>query len=367
MNFSVRSQKDNLSLLKEAGTAAKLSARYYGRNRLGAFLHGVRLARTTRMRPLEAFEYGAFVPGADAQHYLSKRTCSALQQRLNSKDWFWMTEDKGIFNSICEARSVPVPACLALLFRDSAGVSQGKPIPPSSHAWARTLADLDLQKVVIKPCRHSYGRGLLIPVLEGGQLQAGGTSFSNVKEMADYMFAAPELTSWIIQEKVRSHPDLDAFSGTDSLQTMRIYSHVDQHGNIHLIDAFLKVIGADAQIDNFQHGALGNFIAPIDVASGQLEPAISRTAAYRWIRLDRHPKTANDFSTFQIPLWSEAKQLVTDAAAHFKPIRSLGWDVAVTADGPVVIEANIRWDPPNWNPETVRRVKHVLENPNDIS
>ena len=368
MKFSLNGQKDNFSLLREARTVANLTNTYYGGSRLQAFYRAIQFTRETRMRPLEALEYGVFAPeGRNASDYLSKRTCSGLQRKLNPPDWFWVTEDKGIFNSLCEARSIPVPKCHALLFRDSAGVSGGRPVPPTRAGWVETIARLDLDKVVIKPCRHSYGRGLFVPEVQGTAIKAAGQSFDGIEQMVAHMFDLPELTSWIIQERIRSHETMDSFSGTEHLQTMRIYTHVDADGHIHVIDSFLKVIGADSAIDNFQHGTLGNFIAPIHVSTGRLEPAITRSAERRWSRLETHPRTGERFEDFTIPLWEDAKALVVRSAEYFKPIRSLGWDVAVTPQGPVVIEANIRWDPPNWNPETVRNVRKVLEEPDYVA
>jgi len=316
---------------------------------------------------MEALEYGAFSPDARPySDYLSKRNCSVLQSRLNPQDWFWVTEDKGIFQSVCEARAIPTPRCLALLFRECPGVFSGQPVPPTTSAWSKLISRFDLEKVVIKPCRHSYGRGVLVPSLREGRIEAGGINFDSVEDLASYMYGLPELNSWIIQERIQSDFSLAEFSGTKHLQTIRIYTHVDREGRVFVVDAFLKVIGGEAAIDNFQHGSLGNFIAPIDIHSGQLQSAITRSTDMRWYALEVHPKTNRKFQEFSIPLWDSAKKLVIKSAEHFKPIRSLGWDVAITEAGPVVIETNIRWDPPNWNPETVRNVKRVLENPDGV-
>jgi hypothetical protein len=37
--------------------------------------------------------------------------------------------------------------------------------------------------------------------------------------------------------------------------------------------------------------------------------------------------------------------MVLDAAPHFLPYRALGWDVAFTPGGPVIVETNTRWLP----------------------
>lgn len=360
-------QKDNFLILREGYRVACLCVCYYGGSRVRWFLKALSFTMETKMRPMEALEYGVF--SSDARQYsdyLSKRTCSALQSRLNPQEWFWVTEDKGIFQSFCEAKEIPTPQCLALLFRNSSGVSLGSPVPSSKSAWSEVLSRFDLEKVVIKPCRHSYGRGLLVPMINEGQIELGSMKFDSIQELASYMFDLPELTSWIIQERIYSHHSLAEFSGTKHLQTIRIYTHVDRFGKIFIVDAFLKVIGGDAVIDNFQHGSLGNFIAPLDIDTGKLEPGITRGWNMLWYRLDFHPKTKRKFQEFTIPLWESAKELVIKNAEYFKPIRSLGWDVAITENGPVVIETNIRWDPPNWNSETIHNVRNVLENPDSV-
>ncbi|MCL7945677.1 sugar-transfer associated ATP-grasp domain-containing protein [Marinobacter sp. ATCH36] len=362
-----RRQKDNLLLIKEAYRVSGLCVKYHGSFRIRAFFQALRFTWKTKMRPMEALEYGAF--SSDARpysDYLSKRTCSVLQSRLNPQDWFWVTEDKGIFQSFCDAKTIPTPRCLALLFRDSPGVSSGRPVPPVKSAWSETISQFDLDKLVIKPCRHSYGRGLLVPSLREGRIVVNNLQFDSVQELANYMFDLPELTSWIIQERIQSHSALSEFSGTRHLQTIRIYTHVDKCGKIFIVDAFLKVIGGDAAIDNFQHGSLGNFIAPINIETGLLESAITRSPDMVWYRLDDHPRTKRMFQQFTIPLWENAKELVIKNAEHFKPIRSLGWDVAITEGGPVVIETNMRWDPPNWNSDTIYNVRNVLENPDSV-
>jgi hypothetical protein len=47
----------------------------------------------------------------------------------------------------------------------------------------------------------------------------------------------------------------------------------------------------------------------------------------------------------RIPCVPEARELVRSSAPLFLPMRTLGWDIAVTADGPVVVEANNWWAP----------------------
>jgi len=60
-----------------------------------------------------------------------------------------------------------------------------------------------------------------------------------------------------------------------------------------------------------------------------------------------HPDTSLPLKGFRLPFWDEAMTLARRATALFVPLRTIGWDVAITAEGPVLIEGNARWDPPN--------------------
>ncbi len=53
-----------------------------------------------------------------------------------------------------------------------------------------------------------------------------------------------------------------------------------------------------------------------------------------------HPDTCVAFQNVSIPFLSEAIKLVKAAACEIPEVRYIGWDVAITPDGPVLIEGN---------------------------
>ena len=60
-------------------------------------------------------------------------------------------------------------------------------------------------------------------------------------------------------------------------------------------------------------------------------------------RFDVHPVTGTAFVGFQLPMWDEVLATVRSIArkAYLLPqCHYLGWDVALTPDGPAVIEGN---------------------------
>ena len=84
---------------------------------------------------------------------------------------------------------------------------------------------------------------------------------------------------------------------------------------------------------------------------------------------DKHPLTGFEFNKIKkIPYVKESFEMVKEAALLIPEIRYIGWDVAITEDGPVVIEAN---EYPSYgliqnyllnpeNPGHLKQIKDVL-------
>lgn len=161
------------------------------------------------------------------------------------------------------------------------------------------------------------------------------------------MVKDPSYDCYLIQERLFSHRELVRLSGSGYLQTMRMITHVRKNGDIKIKIAFLKPIVGNNFTDNHYHGTTGNLLSRIHLDSGTLQPAIHMgTNVLSATGIDCHPDTGVVFSNFVMPHWDDAQDLVVSAARHFAPIRTIGWDVAVTPNGPFLIEANFSYDPP---------------------
>ena len=57
-----------------------------------------------------------------------------------------------------------------------------------------------------------------------------------------------------------------------------------------------------------------------------------------------HPRTRARLIGYRVPHWPAARDLVERAARAFAPLRTIGWDVAITDGEPCLIEANVTWD-----------------------
>jgi hypothetical protein len=174
--------------------------------------------------------------------------------------------------------------------------------------------------------------------------------FCGAAEILDSLSSNPHYHSFVVQERLRNHAELMRLSQTDSLQTARVQTLVDREKVARILNAELKIVGGNSSTDNFDYGRTGNLIALASLETGSLKPALSVTADGLAEPVFYHPKTGVRIEGFPLPLWNETCELVRETALKFFPLRTIGWDVALTPKGPVIVEGNTWWDPPNYPP-----------------
>lgn len=145
----------------------------------------------------------------------------------------------------------------------------------------------------------------------------------------------------LIEKFVTQHDKLMKLSPS-ALNTIRIVTQLHK-GEAEVVAARLRV-SVDSNIDNL---SVGNFAAPINVDNG----IVSGPGVYGDITKEdvfRHPITDVAIEGFEIPYWNECIQLVKESALSVPGNKSIGWDVALTNDGPILIEGNHDWGRVLW-------------------
>ena len=124
------------------------------------------------------------------------------------------------------------------------------------------------------------------------------------------------------------------------LNTVRVFSVSPEPGRGEIVAAAHRFgSGATGWVDNFSSGGL---VAHVELDCGQLSPAMSLGPGNRLIWNERHPETGGRIAGVELPHWPEVKALVGELCAQMPGLRYVGWDIAITDAGPVVIEGNAR-------------------------
>ena len=128
---------------------------------------------------------------------------------------------------------------------------------------------------------------------------------------------------------------------TGALSTVRIVTYRLPGGPAQFLVATYKMATGGAPADNFHFGGM---IAPVDPDTGRLGPALRRQGR-ALVPVERHPDTGALIEGHQLPHWEAARALALRAHDAARAVPSLGWDVALTPDGPVLIEGNLYSNP----------------------
>lgn len=287
-----------------------------------------------------------FVYGSH-ENYISKNKMASIQNKVNPSSWNLLTEDKGIFYRICEKMNIPTPKLYGLVFKDSLAWSFLDSKTKGREDWDDFSIHILPNQFVIKPAKGAYGRKIKIYKRSGNTFIDEKKAVTSPDQIYNYMIKDPLYDCFVIQERLFNHRDLVDLSGSEYLQTMRMITYINRNGDIKIIDAFFKPIVGKNITDNHDHGKTGNLLARMDMDKGTLQPAVFMGSHNYGIKaIANHPDTGVSFSGFAIPLWHDACSLVLSVARQFAPIRTVGWDIAITPTGPVVVEGNFTYDPP---------------------
>ena len=116
-----------------------------------------------------------------------------------------------------------------------------------------------------------------------------------------------------------------------SVNTLRLFTFFDGK-EAHIINQVFK-IGNGGVTDNFSSGSMYTFV---DEEGKIIVPAIDQNDQV----FKKHPITNETILGYQVPEFKEACDLVCQAAKKIPEIQYIGWDVAISKEGPAIIEGN---------------------------
>ncbi|MBX3024841.1 hypothetical protein KF840_08010 [bacterium] len=239
--------------------------------------------------------------------------------------------DKALFADRCAAFGLPaVPALLV--------IEQGRVV--RSAAGTPPLPEVDL---FVKMLRGTGGRGAQRWEYQGDRRyrDRDGTVLTGDQLIARLQALTMQVgRGCIVLPRLVNHPDMAELS-TGALATVRAVTCRNERDDVEVTNASLRMgQGRDSVVDNFHAGGI---VAKVDLDSGSVGPAtdgaMARGPGRGWC--DRHPDTGAAISGRILPFWPETLALARRAhATAFADHVVIGWDIAILADGPCLIEGN---------------------------
>lgn len=248
----------------------------------------------------EKFEFYR-LPHKLRKTYVTNGISQKMIKKFNNPDFIYVFEDKAVF---------------AQRFNDL----YKRDYLVTSSMTLETFCEFvkGKEKFICKPIGGSQGQNIKVFKVNNNENQI----FDEIKGFKGRYI----LEEWITQneEVSKMYPN--------AVNCLRIIT-VHKDGKTHLITGGLT-LGINDEIAN---GCLPSLVAPVDFSTG----VISKPAASFSTELfEYHPTTNEKILGTKIPFWNEIVEMLNDAASRIPQVGYIGWDIAITPTGPVIIEGN---------------------------
>ncbi len=253
----------------------------------------------------------------DVSGYMPYALIRKLQRAELDRDSELILNDKLRFHRHAVRHAIPVPR---LLFYRAGGVLRDH---EDRAITRRQAADLVAREgvAIMKPISGQFGRGVR-------------------RLRLDDVEAVDDEDDVLVQELIDQHPALARFHPS-SINCLRVVTW-NERGSPTVVACALKIGIGGSLVDNL--GTAGGLAARIDVETGRIMGPARRPATYTTLPLHHHPDTGAPIDG-EIPFWPEVKAAACTAAAAFPRVRTIGWDIAIARQGPLVVEGNLGWGP----------------------
>lgn len=268
-----------------------------------------------------------------AADLLSYREFRALRDGRNAADpasdglsYIALMRDKHLFALLLKALGHPTPPLVALLDRETI-----EWLEPRCTAPLASIADPSRElDAICKPRFGIQGAGVFRLQARGGEVRIDGER-ATLARLAGALQGPAVLQMPIVQ-----HAALAALHPS-SVNTLRVITVRDGREPRPFSRPLLRAGFGGSLVDNGNAGGLQAFVDP---ATGLVA---GDAIMLRGGTLARHPDTGVRFDGFAIPHFARAVELAVRLHHDVPGLHSVGWDLAITDDGPVFIEGNDNW------------------------
>jgi len=212
-------------------------------------------------------------------------------------------------------------------------------IASSAADVVRILKSKNVENCVIKATEDSHGDNVIVVKSIEYTADDCRLTLYNGEEalLSQTLQQSPR-----IFESVIAQTDQMASFNASSVNTIRFMTRLMPDGTADVFATFIKIGRAGSCVDNA--GAGGNVDVAVDVETGEIRYAIQFDGWRKIKEIEKHPDSGAQLNGTVIDNWDRIKAEVCRFQQAFPWCKAAGWDIAITDEGPLVIEVNDLWD-----------------------
>lgn len=279
--------------------------------------------------PLYYFKYLYRKDIDNYQDYLGTKQIALLQtsKKLHRPEFDYILSNKLVFNLFMQKQAIKIPELVSynldsnFFFRDKIHKIHNK----------NELISF-LESVFEESKKEEF---FFKPLIEYGGKGCFKLTKKNIHSKLEETYELLLKGSYIHTEVIKQHELINKIHG-NSVNTLRLITLITDKNDVEIISAFMRFGVGDSVVDN---ASSGGFLVGINIDDGTLQEKGHFLPDYGGAEIIKHPDSGVVFKDFKIPFFREACQEIIKAVKII-PDRFIGWDVAITPEGPTIVETN---------------------------
>lgn len=264
-----------------------------------------------------------------------------IWHKMNDKRWEQILQNKWLFHNYYKSLGLPVTNVYAYLCRKG-GVAAGNRSFSSFNCLLEYIYELKPESLVVKPVNGGNGHFVYVFVeLVYTQEKITGKTVSgkeyNLKSVIENILRHKRYAGVIIEEKLEQVEFFKKLNPS-TINTIRLLTFFRKEGNVELLYGTVRQGRKGSEVDNFSKGG---FDRGVDVINGFILTGGRILGDGKRLQdIVTNPDTGEPLKESKIPMWEQIVNTIREFAKATPFARIVGWDIALTANGPVIIEGN---------------------------
>lgn len=264
------------------------------------------------------------------KNYVDNKTIAEIHNSSNihRTDTISLLEDKVKFYKFCINNNIATSKVIGLNNQNQFRDEKQNKIVRNKNEFKKVLQEMlnKNKSVFAKPLDGIQGKGCF---------KINRKLLENEKKISE-MYITIVNSNYIFQETIIQHSALNNINPY-SINTIRIDTYIDKNSTLEVMSALIRFGRAGSVVDNPNES--GGFFVPINLKNGKLKIPGMQLLRVGNTEFYKHPDTNYNLENFQIPYFKESIELV-EKAAKILGHKLVGWDIAITEKGPLIIEGN---------------------------
>lgn len=323
----------------------------------------------------EQLQSGMYLPamrGHPEHMMVSRKRMMALLKTFNDYP-VDMISDKSLFAYYAMALGAQTPDTF-LVFESSKqkGLCHGRTadgtLLTTKTRWIDFLRESLGDKFIIKAALSDGGKGIGLFSRQADGQYLNKDRYYSPEDIYEDVVIKKTYGKCIFQRIAQNHEEITRKTGAKALQCLRILTAKTRYGDVKLYSLWFKFVGhPNNETDHFLLGRTGNFSAQIDNNTRKIKSAFSfNFDRYEFFPITHHPFTGEGLIGWKIPYIDEAADLALKMHRGLSSMQAVGWDIAITPQGPMVVEGNSLWggsgrDRPYFSYQDLNELMKMIE------